>query len=88
MGMGIEIFERKIVAIGYRTAPILSSSDIENRINVHIVACLITVQQPRLPCHICLAPHRLQLWFKSSCQLRRLLHSLLPYPHMKSRIPR
>ncbi len=48
----------------------------------------ICLQQPRPPCYICLAFHRLQLQFQSSCQLRRLLHSLLPYPHMKSGIPR
>ncbi len=27
----------------------------------------ICLQRPHLPCHICLAFHRLQLWFQSSC---------------------
>jgi hypothetical protein len=42
----------------------------------------------RPPPHVCLAHHRFQPRFQSSCQLRRLLPSLLPYPHMISGIPR
>ncbi len=46
----------------------------------------ICLQRPWPPRHICLAFYRLQLRFQSSCQLWRLLQSLMPYPHMKSGI--